>query len=595
MYPYGLIGNCQAAALIGQSGSVDWLCLPRPDSPPVFGRLLDPQGGHFAIRPAALSSARFRTRQTYLPNTNILKTRFTTDDGSEFEVTDFCPRFEQHGRMFRPAALFRIVEPKSGNPTIQVSCRPVNGWEKEPVKAVRGNSHLRFEIRGENLRLVTNMPLTYLCDETPFLLTEPLCFGLSWSFGIEDDLVQVARGFLTQTESYWRTWVKHCSIPSLFQKETIRSALALKLHCYEDTGAILAALSTSLPEQSGEKRNWDYRYCWLRDSAFVLSAFHNLGHFEEMEGFLKFLLDVAYKHEHSRDRLRPVYALDQSLPLPERDHAGWAGYAGAQPVRSNNQAADHVQNDVYGELILTLAPIYFDERFWHLRTKDHEELLKSLARSCAKNISQPDAGLWEVRNGWQPHSFSNLMCWAGIERVIRLREAGFLKDLELDLAAAKARAEQALESAVREGSLRNGPTDESFDAALLLLPVLRYPNADLSRRTVLEVAKKLRLGNGNGPPTFLYRYLRQDDFGTPQAGFLVCSFWLVQALARLGEKGLASETMRNTLQAANTLGLLSEHYLPGQSLQRGNFPQAYSHVGLINAAFAVSPPWDQVL
>lgn len=591
MYPYGLIGNCQAAALIGETGSLDWLCLPRPDSPPVFGRLLDPDGGHFSIAPAG----KFRASQSHLPNTNILKTEFVADDGSGFQITDFCPRFEQHGRMYRPAALFRIVEPKAGSPTLKVSCRPVSGWEKEPVRPVRGNSHLRFDVRGEYLRLVTNMPLTYLCEETPFLLTEPLYFGLTWSFGIEDDLIKVARDFLKQTQDYWRTWVKHCSIPSLFQKETIRSALTLKLHCYEDTGAILAALTTSLPEQANEGRNWDYRFCWLRDSAFVLSAFHNLGHFEEMEGFLKFLLNIAHKHEHSRDRLRPVYGLDQSLPLPEQTHEGWTGYGGAKPVRSNNQAADHVQHDVYGEMILTLTPIFFDERFWHLRTKEHEDLMKHLVKFCVKNISQPDAGLWEMRNGWQEHSFSNLMCWAGIDRIIRIREAGFLADLDVDLAAAKSRAEAALAAAVREGSLRNGPKDLSADAALLLLPVLRYPNAELSRVTTFEVAKSLSFGDAAGSPTFLYRYLRKDDFGTPQSSFLVCSFWLVQALARLGEKDRAVETMRGALHAANPLGLFSEHYLPEKRLQCGNFPQAYSHVGQINAAFAVSPPWDQVL
>ena len=355
MYPFGLIGNCQIAALVGKDGSIDWLCMPRPDSAPVFGKLLDPNGGHFSIRGMGKTSS----QQAYLPNTVILVTTITNEDGSVFKITDFCPRFYQHGRMYRPVALFRIVEPVRGSPSICVSCRPVNGWDKEGVRGIRGNSHLRYEVRGEDLRLITSMPLTYLCDEIPFALKEPIYFGLTWGSGVEEDLVQLALRFLKQTVDYWNTWVQHCSIPTLYQKETIRSALTLKLHCYEDTGAILAALTTSLPEENEAGRNWDYRYCWLRDAYFVLSAFHNLGHFEEREGFLKFILNIAEKHEHSREKLRPVYRLDQSLPVPEMEHLNWEGYRGSKPVRSGNQAAEHVQNDVYGEMVLALSPVFF--------------------------------------------------------------------------------------------------------------------------------------------------------------------------------------------------------------------------------------------
>ncbi len=591
MYRYGLIGNCQTAALIYHDASIDWLCFPRPDSPPVFGRLLDPEGGSFRIEAQDLAS----TDQSYLDNTNILITRLHTQDGSELKITDFCPRFSQHGRMFRPNALFRIVEPVSGSPTIQVSCRPVNGWDRTWVNPVRGNNHLRFDIGGESLRLLTNMPLTYLCDGTSFALKEPLYFGLTWGLGIEDDLVRTTQSFLEQTKEYWRTWVKQCSIPSLYQAETIRSALTLKLHCYEDTGAILAALTTSLPEEVGQHRNWDYRYCWLRDAYFVLSAFHNLGHFEEMEGFITFLLNIAEKHEHSREKLRPVYRLDQSLPLPELVHPHWRGFLSTGPVRSGNQAAEHVQNDVYGEMILTLAPIFFDDRFKHLRSKDHEGLLKHLAKLCAQNVSKPDAGLWEIRNGWQEHSFSNLMCWAGLERIERIKQRGYLKDLSFDLPKAKAQAEEAIRRAVREGALRNGPADESFDAALLQLPILRFPDLDVSRRTVEIIRQELSVVNDPGSQAFLYRYKRKDDFGLPQSAFLICSFWLVQALAKIGEISEAREVMAEAVASANSLGLLSEHFIPKGKGQVGNFPQAYSHVGQINAAFAISPSWGDVL
>lgn len=595
MYRYGLIGNCQSSALVNENGALDWLCLPRPDSPPVFGRLLDPDGGHFSVETEVKSTF----RQEYVANTNVLITWVTQDDGIEFKITDFCPRFQQHGRMYRPMSVFRIIEPvahaQGGTAKIKVSCKPVVGWEKEPAKPIRGNSHLRFDIREGSFRVSTNMSLTYLCEESFFTLSESLYFALSWDLGVDGDLIQTSHSFLEQTVDYWNTWVKHCTIPSLYQRETIRSALALKLHCYEDTGAILAALTTSLPEEKGSGRNWDYRFCWLRDAHFVLTAFYNLGHFEEMEGFLKFILNIAEKHEHSKSRLRPVYRLDQSLPLPENEHSNWAGFGGSKPVRSGNQAAEHVQNDVYGEMALSFAPIFFDSRFERLRSKDHEDLLAHLGKLCAAHISKPDAGLWEIRDGWQEHSFSNLMCWAGLERIERVREKGFLKDVGFDVASAKKAAESAIRAAVKNGALTNGPTDDSFDSALLLLPVLRFPDQKLALETVTRIHLELKLGGGDITSSFLYRYLRKDDFGHPQSAFLICSFWLAQALATVGKVEDARRVLKDTMTAANTLGLFSEHFLPIGNAQIGNFPQAYSHVGQINAAFAVSPPWSEVI
>ncbi len=594
MYPYGLIGNCHVSAHIHESGSVDWLCLPRPDSDPVFGRILDPEGGHFSIS-SPTSSAQVKTTQRYLPNTNILVTEVSTSNGDTFRITDFCPRFEQYGRIYRPAALFRIVEPLAGTPSIRVSCRPVTGWGKDYARGMRGNSHVRYDIRGEYLRLLTNMPLTYLYEERPFALTEKTYFALTWGLGIEDDLAKVSHEFLDQTTRYWRMWVKHCSIPVLHQEEVIRSALALKLHCYEDTGAILAALTTSLPEEPGGPRNWDYRYCWLRDAYFSLTAFHNLGHFEEMEGFLKFLLNIAYTHEHSRERLAPVYTLSQDLPLPETEHPNWAGFSGSAPVRNHNQAAEHIQNDVYGELVLALTPIFTDNRFYDLRTKDQEQLVANLARLCDRTIAQPDAGLWEIRNGWQEHSFSNLMCWAGLDRAHRMHKAGFLPSLTLDIDAARARAAQALLNATKEGSLRNGPKDDTYDASLAQAAILGFPNRDVCESTMQSIARALAVQNGGKETGFYFRYLRTDDFGRPQSSFVICSFWVVQGLARLGRMAEAQQIMAQVLTGANHLGLFSEHFVPETRTQLGNFPQAYSHVGLINAAFAVSPSWTTVL
>ena len=525
-----------------------------------------------------------------MPNTNILVTEVSSADGI-FKITDFCPRFEQFGRRYRPISLFRIVEPVSGSPVIKVRCQPVNGWEKTSVPAVRGNSHLRFDYPRDALRLTTSMPLTQLIDEAPFHLTETVYFALTWGVGLQDDLAQVAREFLYKTEHYWRGWVKHCSIPTAFQQETIRSALALKLHCFEETGAILAATTTSLPEEIGNTRNWDYRLCWLRDSYYTLSAFHRLGHFEEMEGFLKFLIGVVYSH----DRLRPVYRLDGSIPIPEVEHPNWKGYGNSRPVRSDNEAANQIQNDMYGEMILTLAPIFFDERFQHLRTKAHEDLLGLLAIQCAESISKPDAGLWEVRKGGQEHSFTNLMCWAGLDRIASLQARGFLRGLSIDVLHERARAERATRTAVLEATFRNGPTDPSFNAALFEAPLLRFPDKALSEKTVQACYEALRVSPEGDGRYFLYRYKLEDDFGVPESAFLLCSFWWIQALAAVGEKAAAREALGKVLGSANKLGLLSEHFEPESRTQLGNYPQTYSHVGAINSAFMVSPPWHEVL
>jgi GH15 family glucan-1,4-alpha-glucosidase len=592
MIDYGLIGNCQISALVSKTGSMDWLCMPRPDSDPVLGRLLDEEGGEFSVEPAA----GIRTsHQHYIDNTNVLVTEVETSSGDAYRITDFAPRFEQHGRTYRPTSVNRIIEPIRGRPVIRVAFTPVEGWSRTQATPIRGNSHLRFDFRANSLRLTTSMPITYLTEGTAFSLQEKLYFAVTWSTAVEEELVQLVESQLARTTSYWCNWVKHCSIPSLFQKETIRSALALKLHCYEDTGAILAATTTSLPEEHGNQRNWDYRFCWLRDSYFVLSAFHNLGHFEEMEGFLKFFLGIAERQGDDLSSLAPVYSLDRELPLPEILRAAWRGHRGSGPVRTNNQAAEHVQNDVYGEMILTLSPIYFDERFVHLRTRDHDRLMARLALLCSKSISTPDAGLWELRNGWQEHSFTNLMCWAGLERVSRIERIRKIAGGAISIDSEARRALEALDRATRQGALRNGPTDDSFDAALSLAAVLRHPEPKIALATVRDIQNHLSLGTERPHRSFLYRYLRQDDFGRPGSAFLICSFWVAQALARLEQRDEARTILEDAVRAANEVGLFAEHYDPERRVQLGNFPQAYSHVGLINAAFAVSPPWSEIL
>ena len=254
-----------------------------------------------------------------------------------------------------------------------------------------------------------------------------------------------------------------------------------------------------------------------------------------------------------------------------------------------------MQNDAYGEMILTFTPIFFDERYVDLRTKDLDTLLAHLAKLCVRSIGQPDAGLWEIRNGWQEHSFTNLMCRAGLERLERIKQAGHLGPISLDLTSARIHAADAILRGVQGGALRNGPTDFSNDAGLSQLPILGYPNRELCESTVLHITREPALRRGSEDTGFFYRYVREDDFGKPEAAFVICSFWIAQELARLGRTPEARAILDQVLLAANHVGLFSEHFIPATNSQWGNFPQAYSHVGLINAAFAVSPPWSDVL
>ncbi|QQR81872.1 MAG: glycoside hydrolase family 15 protein [Deltaproteobacteria bacterium] len=495
MYPFGLIGNCQISALVEglqSHASLNWLCLPNPDSEPVFSQILDPDAGSFSIFLGKDAEENcyenFKCHQRYIKNTNVLTTEIFREHDA-IRVTDFCPRFEQHSHIFRPAVIIRIVERVAGNPNIHVRCDPIMGWSKQKAPVIRGNSHLDFPIRNQNLRLTTNIPLTYLSENRSFQLQEKAYFYLSWGDILEEDLQEACEAQLQKTIQWWQRWVKHCSITPLFQEEVIRSALALKLHCYEDTGAILAALTTSLPEEIGQVRNWDYRYCWLRDSYFVLSAFYHLGHFEEMEKFLHFLLNIA-EQKASQTRLAPVYTLSHELPLPEQLHGHWEGYAGSRPVRSYNQAAEHIQNDVYGEMILTLSPIYLDNRFSNLRTPEHEKLLSHIASLCVSTIGRADAGPWELRNSMHPHTFTQVMSWAGLDRLLYLQKMGFFGSvLKVDLGRECERVLKVISSSVQNGVMRNTTNDLRVDASLSLATILKYPNKEINLATIRHIQK----------------------------------------------------------------------------------------------------------
>lgn len=582
----GLIGNCQISALVERSGAVVWCCLPRFDSEPVFSTLLDAQdGGRFLVGPVEEGQG----KQAYVENTNILETTFKTTSGS-FRVLDFAPRFAQHDRMFRPTQLFRIVEPIEGTPRVRVVCEPRIGWSKGVPARLNGSNHIRFEGFESQLRLTSDIPVSYLGGQ-PFTLTERRHLALTWGAPIEEPLRSLSDRFLNETQRYWQRWVKECNIPPLYQDAVIRSGLVLKLHCFEDTGAIVAAMTTSIPEAPGSRRTWDYRYCWLRDAYYSLGAFRILGHFEELESFIHYLMNVAGGAPDLD--LSPLYTIDGSRSPDEVIMEGWPGFGGEGPVRVGNGAALHTQNDVFGEMVLALVPVFLDERFRAERSKPALKLIERLARKAISVVGKPDAGIWEYRTEWKPQTFSNLMCWAAADRMARVA-ALHAPALEQEFRNAAERIREEIVAKAWSPEMNSFVATlggHDLDASLLQMAYLRFlPLEDERLHKTVDAIQQGLSNNG-----WLYRYRLDDGFGSPTVAFIICTFWLAEALADIGRKAEAKKIMDRAQSTLSPLGLLSEDYEMSNLRMWGNFPQAYSHVGLIHAAFAASPRWPDVL
>ena len=579
----GLIGNCAYQALISQTGHVEWLCWPRFDSSFVFGRLLDDNsGGEFSISPA---DDEFTSEQRYMTGTNVLQTEFQSNDGN-FEVLDFAPRFRQYDRHFKPTMLVRVVRPTSGNPFVKVACRPVYDYGTTQLAHYAASNHIGWMLPGAQLRLTTNAPLTYLESSRPFALDQEIYLVLTWGQPLEAPLAETCEAFLRKTVRYWRGWVRQTTLPESYQDHVIRSALTLKLHQYDDTGAITAATTTSLTEYPGSGRTWDYRFCWPRDAVFTVSALRRLGQYEEMAQFVEYLVNIA----KSNSNLQPVYGIGGETDLQEETLDHLAGYLGDGPVRRGNGAYVQVQNDVYGEMVVAMAPLFLDVRF-----RDHmgawaTGLLRDLVRHMEDKLESPDAGLWEKRAEPSIHTFSLLMHWAGARAASAV--AAHLGDSTL--------RQRGLELASRASSIIDGqcwnaaggfyadtPGGNNADASLLLMVNSGYlsPDNPRAKSHVEALAQRLRANDH-----LLYRYRHDDGIGETHAAFTVCGFWHAEALARLGLRPAATNQFQALLRHCNHVGLFSEDLDPSTGTMLGNFPQAYSHVGVINTAFALSPP-----
>jgi GH15 family glucan-1,4-alpha-glucosidase len=585
-----LIGNSSVGALIDARGDVVWACFPRFDSDALFCSLLRPRAAPGEIGFWRIDLLDFeRAEQEYLPNTPVLVTRLIDRHGGVVELTDFAPRFRQHGRMFCPIMLARRLRRVAGSPRICVRLRPAADYGAGLAARTYGSNHARYVTPGIAMRVTTDASITALVEERPFFLED----GLTFLFGPDETVqgapAEVGRRFLEETIAYWREWVRYLGIPFEWQDAVIRAAISLKLNAYDDTGAIVAAMTTSIPEARGSARNWDYRFCWLRDGYFVVNALNRLGATRTMERYLSYIINVAAGARNGR--LQPCYRLDGVGEMEEREVGTLEGFRGMGPVRVGNQAYVQVQNDVYGSAILAATHVFFDRRLLHAGGEALFNRLEALGEVAAQVFDQPDAGLWELRGGPRVHTFSAVMCWVACDRLARIA-------VHLGLAARAAYWRghaQRLHGTIvqRAWSERRGCFAATFegddlDASLLLLHELRFLAADdpRFRATVDSVAGELKRGD------FLFRYNQPDDFGVPENAFVVCTFWYIDALAALGRKEQARALFETMLACRNRHGLLAEHLDVRTRELWGNFVQTYSMVGLINSAMRLSIPWE---
>ncbi|NHA02905.1 glycoside hydrolase family 15 protein [Mucilaginibacter sp. HC2] len=585
-YDTGIIGNCAFLAHINKNTNVDWLCWPKFDSTFIFGGLLDKtKGGEFSIRP----EGEYTSVQHYLENTNVLITEISPKSGGKYRITDFAPRFYQHQRYYKPLMLIRKIEAIEGSPRVIVKCEPVSEYGAVKLTVNRGSNHIQYLGGEENIRLTTNIPISYVFDEQAFVLNETKYLALTYGEPLEAALISTADRFLAETVQYWRTWIKHSSIATYYQPFVIRSGLALKIHQFEDTGAIIAASTTSLPESPGSGRNWDYRYCWLRDTYYVITALNHIGHFEEMEKYFSYVTDISFSED---ERYQPLYGITGKRNLVEEILTDLEGYMGNQPVRIGNQAYEHIQNDIYGQVMISLLPLYTDHRFVFSERKDSVRWIESLLNKIDRTIDEKDAGIWEFRNMANIHCYSNLFQWAGAsaaEKMARTIDNKELIDKAIEL---KERAAAHIESCydpVRK-VYTNSAGSSNLDASTLQLIMMNYldPESQKAKDHLLALEKELRTPNG-----LFYRYLYTDDFGKPKTTFLICAFWYVEALASVGRLDDAQREFANLLQYSNHLLLFSEDVDEQDGSQWGNFPQAYSHVGLMNAAYRIAIKLDR--
>ncbi|MEZ5956108.1 MAG: glycoside hydrolase family 15 protein [Hyphomonadaceae bacterium] len=586
------IGNCAASALVDRNGVFVWACVPRIDGDPMFSALLsgeDPaqvKRGVWAIDLIDQVS----TVQSYERNTPILRTTLTDSRGGAIEIVDFCPRFHRHHRPYRPLAFIRVVRPLSGSPRIRVRLTPTTDWGARDAEITTGSNHIRYRVPGM-MRLTTTAPVSHVLHGRVFRLEEELVFFLGPDEPFDSNLRDVARSMLDNTTLYWRHWTRMLATPLDWQSDVIRAAITLKLCVHEETGAIVAAMTTSIPEAPNSGRNWDYRYCWLRDAYYTVQALNRLGAADILEGYLGYLRNIIDATPNGR--IQPLYGVGMEPILAETEVRTLPGYRGMRPVRVGNQAHEHHQHDVYGQIVLSTAQAFYDTRLFRPAGIDDFYALESVGDRAYDVYAKPDAGLWEFRTRTSVHTYSALMCWAACDR---LANAAHRLDLFERAAHWRARAEEirnAIETKAWNANLgRFAATlgGREMDASLLQMVDTRFLAANDPRflATLEHLEHDLRRGD------VVLRYSDDDDFGKPETAFNFCTFWLIEALYLVGRREEARALFDQMLSRRTRAGLLSEDCDVSTGAPWGNYPQTYSLAGLINCAVLLSDSWSSV-
>lgn len=581
---YGVIGNCTSAALVSKEGWIDWCCLPDFGSPSIFARLLDAgKGGTFGFE----CGNGYNTEQKYIPATNILVTRFEKGE-DRFEVIDFMPRYLfDDGGYYAPPDIIRYLVYISGKPKFKVVFDPKLNYAKGETKTFVNDSYIKShstEGKYESIYLYTDLDKKKVVERKEITLDKSAFFLLSYNQKIRRQDVKRIYLKYERTKVYWLNWSEKTIHLNMYDEEINRSALVLKLLTFSKTGAVLAAATTSLPEAIGEVRNWDYRFCWIRDAAMTIRIFNKIAHTKEALGFLKFIIDVT---PAKNERIQIMYGIRGERRLKERILDHLEGYEGSRPVRTGNAAYKQKQHDIYGVL---MDVIYQDMTMYQVSTEHAEELwtiVRSIVKSVEANWQKPDKGIWEIRSAGSHFTFSKLLCWVAVDRAIRiariLRMGDYIKEwTRLSYRIADDIHKNAWSHKLQAYTQSYGSDD--MDASNLLMESYGFlePSDPRFAGTVDATMKEL-LNDG-----LMYRYKNKDDFGLPTTSFTICNFWLVTSLCRIGRREEAEEMFQRLLGCSNHVGLFSEDIEFGTRRLLGNFPQAYSHLALIESAMALA-------
>jgi alpha,alpha-trehalase len=577
---YGVIGNCRSAALISDKGSIDWFCMPDFDSPSVFAKLLDNEkGGSFSF----IVDDNYIITQKYLFRTNVLCTSFKSAQGA-FEVIDFMPRYKTgENDYFAPAEIYRYIKIISGTPTVRINYNPMLNYARDEVSNVVEDNRIRTYSRvlpRNCINLYSSLDLNDILDKKEILLTQSQFLLLSYNQKLIDIDINMVYLEYQLTKVYWLNWMNRSKKYEKYSEEINRSLLVLKIMSYQPTGAILAALTTSIPETIGEVRNWDYRFCWLRDASMSIDTLINMGHYITARRFLAFIKGIL---KSKYDTFQIMYGIRGERELTESDLPHLSGYENSKPVRTGNAAYAQSQNDIFGYLLNVIFQYYqffpgtLDE------IEDIWEIVQNITLTVSTRWHKPDRGIWEIRNIEKHFVFSKIMCWVTMDKAAKI--ASLLNKADY------AETCRSIANDIKEDVLKNGWNedlqtftqaygDSHVDASLLLMAEYGFIPADDLRyqKTVIAVKNSLYYEG------FMYRYVNTDDFGKPTSSFTICTFWLIQSLFKIGMKEEAQNIFENILACGNHVGLYSEDIDFSTKRLLGNFPQAYSHLALINTA-----------